>query len=83
MSDPDLSPENIRQLLSSTFDLPPAELEDDTLLFSTGLLDSFHLVEMITLLEQASGRKIKPAEINLENLDTPGRIAGFLGHSPV
>jgi len=73
-----LSTEEIRTLLENTFGLQSGELRDDTPLFSSGLLDSFHLVEMISLLEKASGRKIKPGEINLENLDTPGSIAGFL-----
>ena len=78
MPTPTLRAEEIRTLLETTFGLQPGELRDDTSLFSSGLLDSFHLVEMISVLEKASGRKIKPGEINLENLDTPGSIAGFL-----
>jgi acyl carrier protein len=78
MSTSNLPPEKIRALLETTFGLQSGELGDDTALFSSGLLDSFHLVEMISVLEKASGRKIKPGEINLENLDTPGSIAGFL-----
>ncbi|BCU77636.1 phosphopantetheine-binding protein [Luteolibacter sp. LG18] len=73
------SPESIRDLIADKFDLPPAELGDDTAMFSSGLLDSFHLVELIAVLEKVSGRRIKPGDINLENLDTPQRIAGFLG----
>ncbi|HEY8962766.1 MAG TPA: phosphopantetheine-binding protein, partial [Luteolibacter sp.] len=67
-----LRSDDIRALLETTFGLQPGELHDDTALFSSGLLDSFHLVEMIAVLEKTSGRKIKPGEINLENLDTPG-----------
>lgn len=78
MSTPTLSAEEIRTLLETTFSLQPGELRDDTPLFSSGLLDSFHLVEMISVLEKTSGRKIKPGEINLENLDTPGSIVRFL-----
>lgn len=78
MPTPTLSTEEIRTLLETTFGLQSGELRDDTPLFSSGLLDSFHLVEMISVLEKSSGRKIKPGEINLENLDTPGSIAGFL-----
>jgi len=79
MPTPTLNPEKIRSLLEITFGLQSGELRDDTPLFSSGLLDSFHLVEMISVLEKTSGRKIKPGEINLENLDTPDSIAGFLG----
>jgi acyl carrier protein len=78
MPTPTLNAEEIRTLLENTFGLQSGELRDDTPLFSSGLLDSFHLVEMISVLEKATGRKIKPGEINLENLDTPGLIAGFL-----
>lgn len=78
MPTPTPNPEEIRTLLENTFRLQSGELRDDTPMFSSGLLDSFHLVEMISVLEKASGRKIKPGEINLENLDTPGSIAGFL-----
>ena len=70
MSEPSLDLENIQTLLSDTFGLPATELEENTVLFSSGLLDSFHLVELIPVLEKASGRRIKPGEINLENLDT-------------
>ena len=79
MTHPPLGAPQVRQLLETTFGLQTDELHDDTALFSSGLLDSFHLVEMIAVLEKNSGRKIKAGEINLENLDTPGRIAGFLG----
>jgi acyl carrier protein len=75
---PTLNSGEIRTLLENTFGLRPGQLRDDTPLFSSGLLDSFHLVEMISVLEKASSRKIKPGEINLENLDTSGSIAGFL-----
>jgi acyl carrier protein len=78
MPTPTLTAEDIQTLLETTFGLQPGELRDDTPLFSSGLLDSFHLMEMISVLEKASGRKIRPGEINLENLDTTGCIAGFL-----
>ena len=69
-------------LLSKTFDIPPAELAEDTPLFSSGRLDSFHLVELITILETNAGRRISPGEVNLENFDSPRRIASLLATSP-
>jgi acyl carrier protein len=71
----------LREIIADHFQLQPSELQDETALFSSGLLDSFHLVELIAVLEKASGRRIKPGEINLENLDTPARIARFLASS--
>lgn len=81
MSTSTLGTETIRALIADQFGLDPAELADDTVMFSSGLLDSFHLVELISVLEKTSGRRIKPGEINLENLDSPQRIAGFLASS--
>ncbi|MFD0895189.1 acyl carrier protein [Luteolibacter ambystomatis] len=81
MSTPTLGTETVRTLIADQFGLDPAELADDTPMFSSGLLDSFHLVELISVLEKTSGRRIKPGEINLENLDSPQRIANFLGAS--
>ncbi|MFM8709155.1 MAG: acyl carrier protein [Planctomycetia bacterium] len=75
---PALSAEQIRDLVTTTFGLAAGDVQEDTCLFSSGLLDSFHLVELITLLERRSGRKIRAGDVNLENLDTPRRIASFL-----
>ena len=78
MSNPIADPAEIRALLTKTFDIPAAELNDDTPLFSSGRLDSFHLVELLALLEKTSGRRIAAGEVNLENLDSPRRIAALL-----
>jgi acyl carrier protein len=75
---PALTVDEIRGLVATTFSLPSAEVQEETCLFSSGLLDSFHLVELIAVLEKSSGRKIRAGDVNLENLDTPGRITGFL-----
>jgi acyl carrier protein len=75
---PALTVDEIRGLVATTFSLPSADVQEETCLFSSGLLDSFHLVELIAVLEKSSGRKIRAGDVNLENLDTPGRITGFL-----
>ena len=72
------SPEAVRTLLSREFDIPAAELEDDTPLFSSGRLDSFHLVELITILEKETGRRIAAGDVNLENFDSPQRISALM-----
>lgn len=75
---PALTVDEIRGLVATAFSLPAADVQEETCLFSSGLLDSFHLVELIAVLEKASGRKIGAGDVNLENLDTPRRIAAFL-----
>jgi acyl carrier protein len=76
-----LTTEAVRELLASQFEIPAQELEDDTLLFSSGRLDSFHLVELLALLEKQTGSRITPGDVNLENFDTPQRIASLLARS--
>lgn len=49
-------------------------LDADTRLFSTSLLDSLDLVELVTFIEEAFDVKIGSADIRVENLDTPGLI---------
>lgn len=54
-------------------------LTDDTPLFSSGLLDSFTLLEVVTFIESQAGVKMRPTEINLDNLDSVDRILAFAG----
>jgi acyl carrier protein len=54
------------------------ELDDDTPIFSTGLLDSFSMVELIAHLEAENGIKIGAMEVTLENLDSLERILRFV-----
>jgi acyl carrier protein len=68
----------LRTFLCAQFQLAPAELAPDTALFSAGLLDSFHLIELIAFLEKTAGIRVAPGEISLENLDTPARLLQFV-----
>lgn len=65
-------------VLVQRFKLDPAELTCSTPLFSSGLLDSFHLLELISHVEEQSGIRIQPGEISLENLDSIERILRFV-----
>jgi acyl carrier protein len=53
------------------------ELGDDTPLFTGGLLDSFSMVDLIQFLEEESGQQMSETEVNLENLDSVGRILAY------
>jgi acyl carrier protein len=53
-------------------------VDDDTLLFSGGLLDSLSVLELVTLVERHVGKPIPPEEITLENFDTLTRIEKFV-----
>jgi acyl carrier protein len=73
---PDL--QSLNDFIVRRFSLDPAELTPTTPLFSSGLLDSFHLIELITQVEAESGIRISPGEVSLDNLDTTERILRFV-----
>ncbi len=55
-----------------------ADVQDDTLLFSTNLIDSFSLVDLILLIEQETKTKVAPFDVSVENLDSIARILRFV-----
>ncbi len=52
-------------------------LEDDTGLFSEGLIDSLSVMDLVAFVEEQLGCPIPPAEITLDNFDSINRIARF------
>lgn len=58
-----------------------ANLDDeptlDTLLFSSGALDSVAMLNLITFVEETTGIEIRADEVTLENFDTIERILRF------
>lgn len=55
-----------------------SDIEADTLLFSSGIIDSFALVSVITFIESNCNFRMSPADVNLENMDSIGRILAFV-----
>lgn len=53
------------------------DVTTSTELFSTGLLDSVSMVNLIAFMEQSSGIVVRPEDVTLENFDTPERILRF------
>jgi acyl carrier protein len=52
-------------------------IADETPLLSSGLVDSFGMVELLVFVEGQTGASIDPGEVNLENFDSVQRILGF------
>ncbi|TCV70021.1 phosphopantetheine binding protein [Neorhizobium sp. R1-B] len=46
-------------------------------LFSSGLLDSVSMVNLLAFIEQSTGISIRAEDVTLENFDTPDRILRF------
>ena len=58
-----------------------ADVREGTPLFSTGIVDSFGVISLITYLEIEGGICIDPVDVNLENMDSIEKILDFLFRS--
>jgi len=58
-------------------DLGLEDVGPETALFSSGLLDSFTLVDVILWIETEAGIQVPPSDVTFDNLDTPERILTY------
>jgi acyl carrier protein len=68
---------DILQFLEDELGVETDEIAGDTLLFSTGEIDSFALVTLMMFLETKGSFRINPADVTLDNLDSVDRIINF------
>ena len=73
-----LNRENLRRYLHEKQGLEPEDFEDDTMLFSSGLIDSFSMVDLIMFIEDTAGFRVHPADVTLDNFDSIDRILAFV-----
>ncbi len=57
--------------------------DQNTSLFDAGLLDSFSLVEFVTLLETEVGLKVSDADLRPETFDTVAKIEAYIANAGV
>jgi len=53
-------------------------IEDSTPLFSSSLLDSFSIVELIAFIESTAGIKMDAWDVTLDNLDSIAQILRYV-----
>ncbi len=71
--------ERIRRFIVDTFYVSdPAALADDTLLVTSGLVDSTGMLEIISFVESDLGVRVADDEMTPENLESIERIARFV-----
>jgi acyl carrier protein len=70
--------EDVRTVLKDTLRLDTAKIGDADPLFSSGLIDSFALLELITVLESTFNIQISAEKATIENLDTINGISDLL-----
>jgi acyl carrier protein len=73
-----LDRKSLRRFLQEKQGLEPEDFEDDTLLFSSGLIDSFSMVDLIMFIEEAAGFRVHPADVTLNNFDSIDRILALV-----
>jgi acyl carrier protein len=65
------------QFLCEQFRLDRSEVQGDIPLFSSSLLDSVHMVEVIAFLEARTGVVFEADELSLDNFDTVSLMVSY------
>ena len=73
--------EELLRCLEDDLGIDVSGVGTETPLFSSGLVDSFSLVSLIALIEQRCGFRLAPSDVNLDNLDSTGRIVAFVARA--
>ena len=69
---------DILGFLKSQFAIDTQDVDENTGLFSEGILDSFSIVDLVMYIENTSGIKMQPTDVNLDNLDSVAKILNFV-----
>lgn len=72
-----LTPEKIKDYLQKSFGVDTNTITPDTALFTSNLLDSYTLVDLILFVEAEMGTKIDPDNVRIENFDSISQIMQF------
>ena len=64
--------------MTSPLALRTQRINDEALLFSTGALDSFYLIDIVTFLEQRTGLKVRPRDLEFGNFDSVSRMVAYV-----
>lgn len=70
--------DNLRQYLCRQLRIEFEFLASDTALFSSGLLDSFSMADLVTHIESQEELTIPPDDFTLDNLDSIEKIVAYL-----
>ena len=74
----DLNGKLLLQYIEENLGVDASEIDEDTPLFSSGLIDSGGMADLIVYVETEGRLSFKPEDITLDHLDTIGRILSFV-----
>lgn len=73
-----LTQEDLVAYMEQELGVDIADVRPDTALFSTGVIDSFALVSLITFIEEKCRFRVNPMDVSLDNMDSIDRILGYV-----
>ena len=69
--------EKLREFICEKTWVEQDELQDDAPLFSSGIIDSLDLLDLVVLVESEINTKVTPGQLTLDNFDSIDKIIGF------
>jgi acyl carrier protein len=66
------------KFMEDTLGVDTVAMDDETPLFSSGMIDSANMVDLILFVESKGNVKFSPDDITLDNLDSVSRILLFV-----
>ena len=76
-----LSSETLLEFIEFDLGVDITRISASAPLFSSGLIDSFALVSLMTFIETEENMRISPSDVTLDNLDSIERIIRFAARS--
>ena len=73
-----LTAEKMVEFFETDLSIEVQDITPETLLFSSGIIDSFALVSIMTFVETEGGIRISPSDVNLSNFDSIARILDYV-----
>ncbi len=70
-----LTDNQLMLFLKDTLQIDHVDIESE--LFSSGMLDSVSMVNLIAFIEEKAGVQVRAEDVTLENFDTPARILRY------
>ena len=75
-----LDKEGLLHHFQSELGLDVSDIDEKTALFSSGIIDSFSLVLLMTFIENEGRFRINPIDVNLDNLDSIEKILNYVSN---
>jgi acyl carrier protein len=73
-----LTREQLLKHLEQKLGVDTRDVDEQTSLFSSGLVDSFSLVDLILFIEQSAGIRMQTLDVSIDNLDSIERILRYV-----